>query len=83
MKGLSNKEIEILLVLAKNFSKDYNANNITKEINITRQGALKAMKNLEKNEFLKSKQMGKATFYKINLEDYNTFITLETLFIKD
>ena len=30
MKGLSDAEIEILLILIKDFSKDYNANNITK-----------------------------------------------------
>lgn len=83
MKGLSDAEIEILLVLVKDFSKDYNSNNITKEVNITRQGAFKVMKHLAKKGILKSKQMGKATFYKANLEDYYVFRTIETLLITE
>jgi len=83
MKGLSDKEIEILLVLAKDFSTDYNANNITKEIRITPAGAFKAMKNLEKKGLITGKKMGKAVFYKVNLGDYYTFRTMETLLINE
>ncbi len=83
MKGLSDKEIEILLVLAKDFSTDYNANNITKKIRITPAGAFKAMKNLEKKGLITGKKMGKAVFYKVNLGDYYTFRTMETLLINE
>ena len=83
MKGLSDKEIEILLVLFRDFSTDYNANNITKEIRITPAGAFKAMKNLEKKGLITGKKMGKAVFYKVNLKDYYTFRTMETLLINE
>jgi predicted nucleotidyltransferase len=83
MKALSNKEIEILLVLAKDFSNDYNASSITKTVDITRQGALKVLKNLERKRFLKSKKLGKAIFYKVNLEDYYVSRTIGTLFMKE
>jgi len=83
MKGLSDKEIEILLVLFKDFSTDYNANNITKKIRITPAGAFKAMKKLEKKRLTTGKKMGKAVFYKLNLDDYYTFRTMETLLISE
>ncbi len=83
MKGLSDKEIEILLILTKDFSTDYNANNITKKIGITSAGAFKAMKNLEKKGLITGKKMGKAIFYKVNLKDYYTFRTIETLLINE
>ena len=83
MKGLSDKEIEILLVLFRDFSTDYNANNITRKIRITPAGAFKAMKNLEKKGLIIGKKMGKAVFYKVNLEDYYTFRTMETLLISE
>jgi len=83
MKGLSDKEIEILLVLAKDFFTDYNANSITKKIRITPAGAFKAMKKLEKKGLITGKRMGKAVFYKVNLKDYYTFRTIETLLITE
>jgi len=81
MKGLSDKEIEILLLLVKDISKDYNSNNITQKINITPAGAFKAMKNLVKKNLINGKRMGKAIFYKANLDDYYAFRTIETLLI--
>jgi len=83
MEGLSNKEIEILLILLKDISTDYNSNNITKKIKITPAGAFKAMKNLEKRKLIIGKRMGKAIFYKVNLKDYYTFRTIETLLIDE
>jgi len=83
MKGLSDKEIEILLVLFRDFSTDYNSNNITKKMKITPAGAFKAMKNLEKKGLITGKRMGKAVFYKLNLDDYYAFRTMETLLINE
>ena len=83
MKGLTNNEIEILLVLFKDFFTDYNANNITKKIMITPAGAYKAMKNLERKNLITGKRAGKAIFYKLNLEDYYAFRTMETLLINE
>ena len=83
MKGLSDKEIEILLLLVKDISNNYNSNNITKKIKITSAGAFKAMKNLEKKKLIVGKRMGKAIFYKVSLEDYYTFRIIETLLINE
>ena len=83
MKGLSDKEIEILLLSTKDISNNYNSNNITKKIKITSAGAFKAMKNLEKKKLIVGKKMGKAIFYKVNLEDYYTFRIIETLLINE
>ncbi len=83
MKGLSDKEIEILLLLVKDISNNYNSNNITKKIKITSAGAFKAMKNLENKKLIVGKRLGKAIFYKVNLEDYYTFRVIETLLIDE
>ena len=83
MKGLADKEMEILSLLLKDFSTDYNANSITKKIKITPAGAFKAFKRLEKRKLVVSKKMGKATFYKANLDEYHSFRTLEILLIDE
>jgi predicted nucleotidyltransferase len=83
MKGLSDKEIEILLLLVKDIFNNYNSNNITKKIKISSAGAFKAMKNLEKKKLIEGKRMGKATFYKVNLKDYYAFRIIETLLINE
>lgn len=83
MKGLSDKETEILLLLFRDISNDYNSNNITQKINITSAGAFKAMKKLEKQKLIIGKRMGKAVFYKVNLDDYYTFRIMETLLINE
>lgn len=69
MKTLTKKEIEVLLTLFKDFTKDYNANSLSKLTGITPRGALKILKNLKSQNLLVSKQLGKATFYKINFND--------------
>lgn len=69
MKVLTKKEIEILLILFKDFTKDYNANSISKVVEITPRGALKILKNLKAQQLLISKQLGKGVFYKINFDD--------------
>src|SRR3989344_868461 len=69
MKRLTKKESEALLLLFKDFSTDYNANSLSKQLAITPRGALKILKNLKTQDLLVSKQMGKAVFYKINVKD--------------
>lgn len=83
MKPLTKKESEVILLLFKEFSKDYNANALSKVVGITPRGALKIVKNLKAQNILLSKQLGKAVFYKVNLQDYYTFRTLETLLIQE
>jgi predicted nucleotidyltransferase len=49
----------------------YNANSMAKTIGMSRMGALKIAKKLEKENILISKELGKAKFYRLNLKsDY-------------
>ncbi len=82
MKSLTNKECEALLLIFKDFKTDYNANSISKKLNITPRGALKILKKLYSENILASKQMGKAVFYKINTEDVYATKLIEMLLIK-
>jgi len=68
---ITENEINFILTLFKSPEKDYNANNIAKELGISSMGALKIAKRLEEQNIIKSKQIGKAKIYKINLNDYS------------
>ncbi len=81
MVSLTNKEGEVLLKLFKDFSTNYNANSLSKEIGLSSRGALKILKKLEKGRFVIGKRLGKATFYKLNLNELYIRKTLETLLI--
>lgn len=83
MAVLTKKESEALLALFKDFSTDYNANSLSKKLDITPRGALKVLKSLHNQSLLVSKQYGKAVFYKANLGDYYAFRTVETLLIAE
>lgn len=65
MEDVTKKEMEAVLALFKDFSTDYNANSLSKVLNITPMGALKILKRLEKQGILASRQLGKAVFYRI------------------
>lgn len=69
MKNITTNEMRILLTLFKDLAGNYNANNISKVIGITSMGALKILKNMEKENILISKKLGKANFYKPNLKN--------------
>ncbi|MBL7160612.1 MAG: hypothetical protein ISS93_02035 [Candidatus Aenigmarchaeota archaeon] len=75
--------MEILSLLFRDFSNNYNANNIAKKIGITPAGAFKALKRLEEKKVVIGKRMGKATFYKANLDEYHSFRTIELLLINE
>lgn len=83
MKTPTEKENEALLLLFKDFSIDYNANSISKTLNITPRGALKILNNLYSEKTLIRRKLGKAIFYKINFNDNYTNKLIETLLIKD
>lgn len=83
MASLTPKESVVLLTLFKEFSKNYNANSLSKQVKITPRGALKILTNLNKQKLVVNKKFGKAIFYKVNLEDYYTFRTIETLLISE
>ncbi|MBI1972526.1 nucleotidyltransferase domain-containing protein [Candidatus Woesearchaeota archaeon] len=83
MRPLTKKESEVLLLLFKEFSKDYNANSLAKVAGITPRGALKIVKSLKSQGLLISKQLGKAVFYKVNLQEYYAFRTVEALLMQE
>ena len=79
---LSEKERDILLILFKDFTCWYNAHNLSKIVGMTPRGTLKALKNLERQHFVNSKQYGNAIGYKINFNPI-TKKTLELLLLEE
>jgi len=67
MKEITNNEMNFVLALFKSPEKDYNAANMAEHLGISRMGALKIAKRLEKESIITSKEMGKAKFYSLNL----------------
>lgn len=71
MMQFTNNERKALLVIFKDLDNYYNANSLSKKLNISRIGMMKLLKKLKKNDILKSKLIGKSEIYKINLDsDY-------------
>ncbi len=69
MENITNNHMHFLLKILKSPEEEYNANSIAKKMGISSMGALKIAKSLEKEGILITKQMGRAKFYKINLEN--------------
>ncbi|HLC74287.1 MAG TPA: hypothetical protein VJH88_00345 [Candidatus Nanoarchaeia archaeon] len=70
MKDITQAEMDIILRLVKSPEVDYNANSIAKAVGITAMGALKILKRLESELILKSKKIGKAVIYRIDVENF-------------
>ena len=71
MKDITSNEMIFVLNILKSPEISYNANSMAKAIGISRMGALKIAKKLEKENILISKELGKAKFYSLNLKsDY-------------
>ena len=83
MVNLNKSEGRVMLKLFKDFSQDYNANSLSKKMEITPRGTLKILKKLKSKELLVSKQQGKAVFYKVNLNDKYVSKIVETLLIAE
>jgi len=83
MTATTAVEKEVVLDLFKNPKTDFNASSIAKELNRTRVGTFKALKELEKDGIVKGKRMGKAIFYKINLKDDYAKKNVETLLMEE
>lgn len=83
MENLTSKEKEILLVLLKDFSTDYNSRSITHKVAISHPGAFKAINKLAKDGIVVGKRMGHAVFYKVNLRDYCAFRIMEVLLLSE
>ncbi len=69
MTNLTQKERETVLLLLKDYTHFYNANSISKVLNISHVGAQKIFKRLlQKNQVI-SKTIGKSIIYKLNFND--------------
>jgi len=69
MVQFTDNEKKALLTLFKDFTGYYNANSLSKEIGISRIGAMKFLKKLENNKIIVGKKIGKSIIYKNNLTD--------------
>ena len=69
MSGITNNETIFVLSIFKSPEKQYNASSLAKHIGISRMGALKIARKLEKERIISSMEMGKAKFYKLNFEN--------------
>lgn len=69
MVSLTLAERECLLALFKDFTAFYNANSISKILNISHAGAQKLFKRLLNEDLLISRQIGKSITYKPNFDE--------------
>jgi predicted nucleotidyltransferase len=69
MSSLTKKERETLLILFKDFTSFYNANSISKVLNISHVGAQKIFKRLIQENLVVSKTIGKSITYKLNFNE--------------
>jgi len=66
---LTKKERETVLLLFKDYTTFYNANSISKILNITHVGAQKIFKRLLQEDLVISKTFGKSITYKLNFKE--------------
>ncbi len=69
MTALTKKERETLLILFKDYTTFYNANSISKVLNISHVGAQKIFKRLLHENLVVSKTIGKSITYKLNFNE--------------
>lgn len=71
MESISHNEMLFVLSIFKNPENQFNSNSIAKHLGISSMGALKIARKLKKEGVLELKQLGKAKFFRLNLEkDY-------------
>ena len=73
MATLTQKERETVLILFKDYTNFYNANSISKVLNISHVGAQKILKRLLQENLVISKTIGKSITYKLNFN--NDYVT--------
>ena len=69
MKDITNNEMLFVLSIFKSPEKEYNTSDMAKALKISPMGALKIARRLEKENILKSKKLGKATYYNLNFKN--------------
>jgi len=69
MITLTQKERETMLILFKDYTTSYNANSISKVLNISHVGAQKIFKRLIQENLVVNKTIGKSIIYKLDFND--------------
>lgn len=69
MRDITNNEMMFVLGVFKSPKTQYNANSLAQLLGITRMGALKIAKKLEKERVISSEKLGQARFYRINMNN--------------
>ena len=69
MVAITKNEAKVVNFLLRNFSRDYNINQLAKEVKLSPRGAFKILKKLESNSILNSQKIGNNLIYKINFEN--------------
>ncbi len=69
MKPITSAEMDCVLTLLKSPEVIYNATSLSKAVGITPMGALKILKRLAAEDIVKSREIGKAMTYKVNIKD--------------
>lgn len=73
MRDITNNEMFFILNVFKSPEKNYNTSEIAKLLGITPMGSLKIARKLEKENIMKSKKIGKAKIYRLNMQ--NNYVT--------
>lgn len=66
MVSITENESRTVNFLLRNFPKDYNINQLSRELKLSPRGAYKILKKLEQQKILLSKKIGNNIIYKIN-----------------
>jgi len=74
---------EIVLKLFKDIYSEYNPSSLSKQINRTREGTFKSLKELEENNIVKGKNFGKARFYNLEINDEFVLKNIELLLMEE
>ncbi|MBD3203879.1 hypothetical protein GF327_06270 [Candidatus Woesearchaeota archaeon] len=69
MVSLTEKERETLLILFKDLKTYYNANSMSKLLNITHVGVMKIFKRFKDENLVTSQKIGKSIIYSLNFEN--------------
>ncbi|MFH1834901.1 MAG: hypothetical protein ABH851_01795 [Methanobacteriota archaeon] len=83
MDSVTPNEMKLVLRIAKDVSRDFNANSLAEESGLTAMGALKILKRLEKQGILKSRKLGRASFYKPDYDNNYAKTFLQFLLEKE
>lgn len=72
MVSITKNEARVINLILRDFTRDYNINQIAKELKLSPRGAYKILKKLEKNEIVLPRKIGNNIIYKINFKNSTT-----------